>query len=133
MGLIQLGTRGVKTRIGQTLDTNADGAVPLVRPFSLGDGVKVGINDSVQVEGDHLGDADESLKIKFFVGSDKLRQIDGGQVTHRGLLSRGILKHLCAQVAAANRSEVFLVGFFIACVLVQHVGGPCLYLRLKNL
>ena len=110
------------------MNANADWAVALVRRFSLLDGIKVGVNYSIQIEGDHAGDVDEHLEIEFFVRSDKLRQIDGREVAHGSLLWRDILYNLRAQVAVANSPEVFLVGFFVARVFVQHVRGPRLYL-----
>ena len=71
------------------------------------------------------------LKIKDFV-SDKIGQGNGGQVAHGDFIGGRVFDDFGTQVAALDRSKVLLVRFFIASILVQHVGRSRLDLRLHD-
>lgn len=97
-------------RVGETVHTNADGAVAHVGATSLRDGVVVAVDDAVEVDSDDLGDIVELLEV---VGTvlDEGWKGDGSQVTNSGLLWRRVLDDFGTQVRRLDRAQVLLVRF----------------------
>jgi hypothetical protein len=61
------------------------------------------------------------FKIKRVTIGYKVRQSDGSQVAHSDFIWRGVLDDFSAQITALDGSQVLLVRFMVAAVLVQHV------------
>src|SRR5690606_27689313 len=86
-------------RIRQTLNADAAGAVPHVRPPGLFDGVVVDVDNLVKVARHSLRDLVKLLVIEgAFVGHE-LRQGNGSQVAHRHFVGCRVLHDLRAEVA----------------------------------
>ena len=110
--------------------------------LGLLDGVKVSVNDPVQVLGNNLGNILEHFEIKdkfrigfqlrVLEGSNKHGKTDTGQVTDRRLIGSRVFHDFATQVGRANGSQVLLVGFGVGRILVQHVRSSRLDLGIQN-
>ena len=113
---------------------NTYGAMAEVRRLCLLDGVVVAIDDSVQVPGDSLGYAMQGLKVKgATLVVCELGKRNRGEIANGYLFFAGVLEDLSAEVRALDGAEVLLVGFAVAVILVEHVRGSCLDLRVDDL
>mmetsp|Transcript_23555 Transcript_23555/g.49046 ORF Transcript_23555/g.49046 Transcript_23555/m.49046 type:complete len:240 (-) Transcript_23555:705-1424(-) len=59
-------------------------------------------------------------------------EVDGGEVADGDLIGGGVLKDLRAEVGGLDGSEILLVGLVVAVVLVEHVRGSGLNLRVED-
>lgn len=96
--------------VGETLNTDTNGTVAHVGLASLGNGVVVDVNDSVQVEGDDLGDGVELLEVVLLVGGDEGWESDGGEVADGDLIGGRVFDDLGAKIRRLDGTEVLLVG-----------------------
>lgn len=119
--------------IGETVDTNSNGAMAHVAPPSLRHGVVVDVDDLVQVLDEHLSDIMKLLEvINSLLDIDKGRKCQGCKVADSDLIRGSVLDNLAAEVGAADGAKVLLVALAVAVVLVQHEGVASLDLSLKN-
>ena len=83
-----LGCKGIECHaqchesISEALDADSDRAVTHVGATGLGDRIIVDINDTIEVEGDDLGDIVKLLEIVLAgLGVDEARESDRGEIT----------------------------------------------------
>ena len=80
----------------------------------------------------YLSDLFESVEVKSLVRLDESIDSDGGEVADGDFIGAGVLDDLGAEVGTLDGAEILLVGFPVAGVLVQHVGGARLDLALND-
>ena len=120
--------------VGETLNANTNRSVAHVGITSFDNGVEVAINDLVQVLGNTLSDAMEGLVVeRLGFKASELGQGNGGQVANSDFILGGVFKDLSAEVGALDATEVLLVALAVASILVQHVWGASLDLRINDL
>ena len=120
--------------VGETLNANTNRSVAHVGITSFDNGVEVAINDLVQVLGNTLSDAMEGLVVeRLGFKASELGQGNGGQVANSDFILGGVFKDLSAEVGALDAAEVLLVALAVASILVQHVWGASLDLRINDL
>ena len=68
-----------------------------IRPPSFWDGIVVDVDDAIEVKCDNLCDIMQLLEVVHAI-ADESGQREGGQVANGGLVGRGVLNDLRAQV-----------------------------------
>ncbi len=141
---VQLGSGGTVERnlehgkgIGKTLDTKSDRTVLHVGVASFLNGVKVAVNDTVQVACQGHGNLAKLFKIEFertgrVDASDQLGKTDAGKIADGSLVLGGVLDNLGTKVGRLDGSQVLLVGLAVAVILVEHVGSSGFDLGVEN-
>lgn len=100
-------------------------------PSRLLNGVKVAVNNLVEILGDNFGNLLQLGKVKGSI-LDQHGKTDTCQVANSRLIRSSVLDNLTAQVGALDRSQVLLIGLAVAVILVEHVGRARLHLRVEN-
>ncbi len=123
--------------IGKTLDTESDRTVLHVGVSCLFDGVKVAVNDSVQVAGQGHGNITKLFEIEFertrgVDASNEHGETDTGKVANGGLVLGSVLNNLGTEVRRLDGTQVLLIGLAVAGVLVEHVRSSGLDLGIQN-
>lgn len=110
-----------------------DRPVSFVGFLGFWNGIKIDIDNFVQITSDDLRDCLKLVEIEnFVVGVDKHVDSDGRQVAHGDFVGAGILDDLGAQVAAFHCAQVLMIGFSITVIFVEHVRRSGLHLRCEN-
>eukprot|EP00964_Phaeocystis_antarctica_P055672 scaffold32771_cov73-Phaeocystis_antarctica.AAC.1 len=113
--------------VGEALHTDAYRPVAQVGVARLDEWVLGAVDDAVERLGHDARHVVQRLQVEacrraaLDGGEDEAGQCDRGQVADGHLVLRGVLDDLRAQVGAADRAEVALVGLCVARVLEHHV------------
>mmetsp|Transcript_22858 Transcript_22858/g.41925 ORF Transcript_22858/g.41925 Transcript_22858/m.41925 type:complete len:270 (-) Transcript_22858:1053-1862(-) len=125
-------------RIRQPLHANSNRSVPHIACLRLLHGIKVAINHPIQILGHHSRNVLQLVQIKAALSSKdvgrrhKFRKADTGEVTHSNLVRRGVLYNFSAEIGTFDGTQILLVRFTIAMILVQHVRRARLHLRVQD-
>mmetsp|Transcript_12764 Transcript_12764/g.23829 ORF Transcript_12764/g.23829 Transcript_12764/m.23829 type:complete len:351 (-) Transcript_12764:99-1151(-) len=128
--------------VSESLHSQSNGTVSHVGVARFWDGIKVTINDLVEIARQNHGNLHEFFKIKndrgvgqsFRVGqrSHELGETDTCQVADGRFVGSGVFNNFRAKVGAADGSQVLLIGLGVGMILVEHVGRSRFDLRVQN-
>mmetsp|Transcript_7613 Transcript_7613/g.16524 ORF Transcript_7613/g.16524 Transcript_7613/m.16524 type:complete len:331 (-) Transcript_7613:1550-2542(-) len=107
--------------------------------------VEVHVDDTIEVPHQNLDRAVEGGVVKGSTGrlgrngamgssggADEFGEADGGQIAYSDLICVSVLDDFSAKVGGFDSAQVLLVGFGIAGVFVEDVGGAGLSLRVED-
>ena len=117
--------------IRKALNTNPDGTMACIGIAAFLRGLKVDVNDLVQVVRENRSNLPKLLKVKLAI-LYKPRKAERSEITDRGLIRSRVLNDLCTQIAGLDRTQMLLVGLTIGCVLLQEIRPTRLDLRVQN-
>mmetsp|Transcript_23001 Transcript_23001/g.55770 ORF Transcript_23001/g.55770 Transcript_23001/m.55770 type:complete len:384 (+) Transcript_23001:718-1869(+) len=120
-------------RVGQPLNPESDWPMSEVGAACLLDGVKIPLNDLVQVSGRNLDHPLQLIEIEGALILDEAWEGNRGKIADGNLVRGCELNDLCAKVGTTNSTQVLLVGLLVALVFVEHVRSPRLHLALEDL
>ena len=117
--------------ICKTLNANANGTMASIGIAALRCGLKVEINDLIQIVRENRRDLTKCLKVKRAI-LHETRKTDGTQVADCGLIGRCVLNDLRTKITGLDRAEMLLIGLAVSCVLLQELRTPRLDLGIQN-
>src|SRR5210317_480797 len=104
-----------------------------VRASSSFYGVKVAVDDPIEILRHSLRDFMEFVvieRLRFLI--DIFGEGDRREIAHGSFILVGVLQNFRTQVRTLNDTQILLVTFRIAGILIEHVWGSSLSLRLEN-
>lgn len=108
-------------------------SMSLIRCFRFQNGIKIDIDNFIQITSNDFCNCFKFIKIKSLViRIDKHIDCNRCQITHSNFSRAGVLNNFSAQVAALDCTDVLMIRFSIAVILIKHIRSSSFYLRPEN-